>query len=81
MVDTFLHNIIWLRKQYGLSKKEMAHKLGISVWMLNKIEKGELPPNLKIDVLFVIYKEFGVFMSDVLSVPLESDGAGGGEKK
>lgn len=71
MIEIFLHNVIWLRKHYGLSKKEMAKKLGISVWMLNKIERGELPSNLKIDVLFDIYKEFGVFMSDVLSVPLE----------
>ena len=70
MIDIFLHNITWLRKHYGLSKKEMAKKLKISVWMLNKIERGELPPNLKIDVLFDIYKEFGVFMSDVLSVRL-----------
>lgn len=70
MIEIFLYNIIWLRKHYGLSKKEMAKKLGISVWMLNKIERGELPPNLKIDVLFCIRKEFGVFMSDVLSVRL-----------
>lgn len=73
MIEIFLHNVIWLRKHYGLSKKEMAKKLGISVWMLNKIERGELPSNLKIDVLFDIYKEFGVFMSDMLSVPLGSD--------
>ena len=70
MIDIFLQNIIWLRKHYGLSKKEMAKKLGISRWSLNKIERGELPSNLKIDVLFCIRKEFGVFMSDVLSVRL-----------
>ena len=70
MIEIFLYNVIWLRKHYGLSKKEMAKKLGISVWMLNKIERGELPPNLKIDVLFCIRKEFGVFMLDVLSVRL-----------
>ena len=27
MIDIFLHNITWLRKHYGLSKKEMAKKL------------------------------------------------------
>lgn len=70
MIEIFLHNVIWLRKHYGLSKKEMAKKLGISVWMLNKIEKGELPPRLAIDVLFCIYKEFGVFMSDIVTVRL-----------
>ena len=70
MMDIFLQNIIWLRKHYGLSKKEMAKKLGIGIWTLNKIEKGELPPRLKIDVLFYIYKEFGISMSEMLSVRL-----------
>ena len=74
MIDILLHNIVWLRKQYGLSKKEMAKKLEISVWMLNKIEKGELPVSLKIDILFCIYREFGVFMSDLLSAQLDHDG-------
>ena len=68
MINTFLKNIIWLRKYYGLTKKEMAGKLGIGVWTLNRIEKGELPPRLNIDVLFYIYKEFGISMSDMLSV-------------
>ena len=57
MINTFLHNVIWLRKHYGLTKKAMAEKLGISLWMLNKIENGELPPGLQIDVLFLIRKE------------------------
>ena len=73
MPKILLQNIAFLRKHYGLSKKEMAKKLEISVWMLNKIEKGELPPSLKIDVLFNIYKEFGIFMSEVISVRLGSE--------
>ena len=73
MIDIFLYNVAWLRKHYGLSKKEMARKMGIGVGSLNKIEKGELPPGLKIDVLFNIYKEFGIFMSEVISVCLGSE--------
>ena len=73
MIDIFLHNVAWLRKHYGLSKKEMAQKLGIGVGSLNKIEEGELPTSLRIDVLFNIYKEFGIFMSDVVSVRLGCD--------
>ncbi len=73
MIEIFLHNVAWLRRHYGLSKKEMAQKLGIGVGSLNKIEKGELPAGLRIDVLFNIYKEFGIFMSDVVSVRLGCD--------
>ena len=74
MIEIFLRLIVWLRKHYNLSKKEMAKKLGISIWMLNKIEKGELPVGLRIDILFCVYKEFGIFMSDMLSVQLDQTG-------
>lgn len=73
MIDIFLHNVAWLRKYHGLTKKEMAKKLGISVWMLNKIERGELPSGLKIDVLYQIRKVFGIPMADSLSVWLNAE--------
>ena len=46
-------NIIKLRKENNLSKKEMAQILHISSYSLNKIEKGELPPRLNIDIVFL----------------------------
>ena len=73
MINTFLQNVRWLRKNYGLSKKEMAKKLEIGIGTLNKIEKGELPPGLRIDVLYCIWKEFGISMADVIMIPLDSD--------
>ena len=65
MIDIFLHNIVWLRKHYGLSKKEMAKRLGIGLWSLNKIEKGELPPRLHCDIIFAIFQNFGVPFADL----------------
>ena len=67
MIDIFLYNIAWLRKHYGLSKKEMAKRLGIGLWSLNKIEKGELPPRLYYDIIFAVYKNFGIPCADLLS--------------
>lgn len=67
MIDTFLHNITWLRKHYGLSKKEMAKRLEIGLFTLNKIEKGELPPRLTCDIIFCVHKKFGIGMAEVLS--------------
>ena len=37
--EIFMFNVKWLREKHGLSKKEMAKILGISVGTLNKIEK------------------------------------------
>ena len=57
---TFLHNVAWLRRHFGLSKKEMAQRLGIGLHSLNKIECGELPAKLGVEVLFRIDREFGI---------------------
>ncbi len=57
-IKTLLKNIALLRKQNSLSKKEMAHLLGIGIKSLNKIENGELPPHLGVDILFCIEKHF-----------------------
>ena len=73
MFDIFFYNIVWLRKHYGLSKKEMAHKLHIGLWTLNKIERGELPPRLSCDVVFSAHRNFGIRCSDLFSRRLGSD--------
>ena len=67
MINIFLYNIVWLRKHHGLSKKEMAKRLGIGLWSLNKIEKGELPPKLHCDIIFAVYQNFGISCADLLS--------------
>ena len=66
MIDTFLHNIAWLRKQHGLSKTEMAKRLEIGLWSMNKIEKGELPPRLHCDIIFAVHRNFGISCADLL---------------
>lgn len=69
-IDTFLKNVTWLRKCFYLSKKEMAELLGISVWSLNKIERGELPPKLNSITFFRIYEQFGIHPKYQLGVDL-----------
>ena len=51
-----LENIAWLRKYYGISKTRMVKLLGIGLHSLNKMEKGEMPPKLKLDVLIRIHR-------------------------
>ena len=73
MVEILLHNIRWLRKHHGLSKREMAKRLGIGLWSLNKIEKGELPPRLHCDILFAVQRVFGVSCEELLESHLGYD--------
>ena len=70
MIDIFLYNLVWLRKHHSLSKKEMAKRLGIGLWSLNKIERGELPPRLCCDIIFAVHKNFGIPCADLLSKQL-----------
>lgn len=72
-MEYFIHNVLWLRKHYGLSKKKMAEILEISLWMLNKIESGKLSLTLEIDVLYRMQRAFGISMADTLSIRLSSD--------
>ena len=52
LCDNLIHNIITLRKQYGLTKKAMAKLLGISLYSLNKLENGVIPPQLGVEIVF-----------------------------
>ena len=67
----FLHNIVWLRSHYGISKKRMARMLGIGLWSLNKLEQGIIPPRMDIHIIFAVSKQFGISPSDLFSVPLK----------
>ena len=44
----------------------MARLLHIGVASLNKIENGELPPNLSIEILFQIHKHFHIRPNQLL---------------
>jgi len=54
------NNVAWLRKKYKFSKKKMAELLCISVSSLNKLESGQIPQRLGVDILFKIWEHFGI---------------------
>ena len=66
-IDIFLKNISCLRKHNKLSKRKMAEILGIGVKSLNKIENGELPPRIGVNVFFKIEKNFGISPKNLFS--------------
>ena len=59
-LERFMRNVTWLRKQHGLSKKHMVKILGIGVGSLNKIENGQMPLRLGVEILERIYIHFGI---------------------
>lgn len=56
----FCENIRRLRAKHHLSRKGMAKQLGISVYSLNLIEKGTIPDRLTCEVIFEVYRRFGI---------------------
>ena len=53
-------NLVYLRKANGISKREMARIMVIGVQTLTKLERGELPPRMKVEALFRVQNRFGV---------------------
>ena len=69
--SNFTQNFTYLRKHLGISKRKMAELSGISVSSVTKIENGEIPPKLSIEILFEIEKYFGILPADLLCKCLE----------
>ena len=72
-IEIFTYNIAWLRRYYGFTKKKMAELLKISIWCLNQIEKGKVPPRLTIEILFAVQRQFGISPSVLFRKPFADD--------
>lgn len=59
-------NITWLRKTHRFSRKKMAGLLGIRPSTLRQLEKGVLPQQLDIELLFRVQEHFGISPQDLL---------------
>lgn len=56
----FMRNVAFLRMEHGLSKREMAKRLGVSVRTLNELEQGLVPARLSASVIYNIHRQFGI---------------------
>ncbi len=77
--ENLSHNIIWLRKHHGYSKRKMAELLGIGLWSLNRLERFEIPPKLTVDILYWLHQQFRLLPHILLTQRL--DAADGTDKK
>ncbi|MBQ2699666.1 MAG: helix-turn-helix transcriptional regulator [Clostridia bacterium] len=65
--ENMVNNLIRLRKEKGLSRREMARLLGIGPLMLAKIEQGTLSRRLSAEIFLAIEEVFGLLPSQILS--------------
>ena len=54
----FCWNVCKLRKEHGLTKKQMADIMGVGVRSVRMIERGELPPRLGCGALYALAEYF-----------------------
>ena len=64
-------NIRYLRASNGLSRTVMAKKLGITTKTLDLLEAGVVPRRCTIRLLYNIYKNYGISVSDCFGTNLE----------
>ena len=64
-LDIFCRNFSYLRIISGLTQKEMAEKLGVSVYSVKTIEHGRVPGTVRAKILLAIFISFGVSPSDM----------------
>ena len=65
-------NIYFLRKKNGLTQREMAERLNISLYSLRMIERGIIPKNLSCEILYYLQLHFFLDIAD-LFMPLEKN--------
>ena len=70
-IENLIQNIKFLKKKNMLSKRKMADILGISIYSLNIIEKGEIPVRLTVDAIFGLSDYFKIKPAELLSKRLE----------
>ncbi len=59
-------NIRLLRERAGLSQREMAKRLGVSIRSISMLEKGSVPKRLSCEILFKLHLKFGINPTDLL---------------
>lgn len=65
--NCFVRNIVELRKYYEIPKNKFAKILGIDIATLRRIESGELPENITVEIFLKAEKYFGIPVNDLIT--------------
>lgn len=69
--EILAHNLHWLRTQHSLSQSQMASCMGIGIRSFRQLEKGTIPPRLKVSTFYLLYERFHVTPSQLLTQRLD----------
>lgn len=69
----FCANLKHLREKEGLTHKEMAACLGIGVETLKRLERGEIPPRVSVEVIFRASTVFGLHPKELFRPPMKDE--------
>jgi len=61
----FCKNVKILRMREGLSVEQMAQRLETDIKTIEFLENNIIPEELGCDIIFKIYKEFGILPKDI----------------
>ena len=59
-MEIFIHNVSSIRKKYGLTQKEMAKIMHISISSLSRLEKGMIPKKMMLEAVFCLSDYFNI---------------------
>lgn len=72
--DLFFKNFAYFKEKYCLSHKALSRLLGVSVYMIEDIEKNQCKYDLPLAVVMRASQIFGVDLDDMVSVDLSQSG-------
>ncbi len=68
--DLFFRNFAYFKDKYCLSRKALSKLLGVSVYMIEDIEKNQCTYDLPLSLIVRTSQIFGVDMDDMVSLDL-----------
>ena len=72
-IAIFCANLKCLREKKGLTRREMASCLDIGVETLKRLERGEIPPRVSIEVILRASKVFGLHPKELFGQPIKDE--------
>lgn len=59
-IANIMHNVVYLRKKNGYTRKQMAEIMGVSMRTMYMFENGIHPPRLSCNYIYYLSKHFNI---------------------
>lgn len=72
--DQFFKNFAYFKKKYCLSRKALSRLLGVSVYLIEDMEKNQCKYDLPLAVITRVSQIFAVDINDMVSLDMSKPG-------